>query len=127
MAPLLGRKPKPIEFGEGALRFLRQDYALDSVQLRRCRLSKGQGLGRSFPGFLGVCLHGAMIAQTGFGLKPAIPEPAKASGYLKKLQSNCKHTALNVIAAGFQPDFIVRTTVCSVIVLGFRSANPMQS
>jgi hypothetical protein len=58
MATLLGRKLKPIKFGEGALRVMRQDNAFYGVQLRRRRSSKGRALGRPFPSFLGVCLHG---------------------------------------------------------------------
>jgi chromosome partitioning protein len=112
MAPLLERKSKPIKFGEGALRFVRQDNAFDGVQLRRRRPSKGQAPGRSFPGFLGVCLHSRMIPQNGFGLKRLI-RPAKQLGDGWILQSNRKHAAVDVIAACFQQDFIVQSYVCS--------------
>jgi len=115
MASLFGGKLQPIEFGEGALRFVRKDNAFHGVQLRRRRPSKGQSQGRSFPGVVSVCLHGLMIAQTERGLKPGITEPAcPPSGPCKTMQSDCKQADKGVIAVGFYQDCILQSPVCSI-------------
>jgi hypothetical protein len=72
MTPLFRRETQPVEFGEGAVCFLRQGNTFDSVQLGRCRSPEGQALRRSLLGCFGAYRHGGILAQAGAGLKRMI-------------------------------------------------------